>query len=101
MDIYNAIAEPRRRKIIEVLAKKGKLSAGQIYDEFDITSSAISQHLKVLRELDVVKMEKRAQKRIYQLNLNRINEFEIWTGKLRKLLAQRFGRMDKNLAGSI
>ena len=68
MDIFFALAEPTRRTIVEMLARNGPLSVTDISARFPISSPAISQHLKVLREAQVVLVEKRAQQRIYLLN---------------------------------
>lgn len=68
MDKLYALAEPTRRTILEMLAKEGQLSATEISDRFNVSPSAISQHLKVLREANLVLMEKRAQQRLYRIN---------------------------------
>jgi len=68
MDAFLALAEPTRRNIMEMLAANGNLSASDIYSNFESTPPAISQHLKVLREANLVRVEKRAQKRIYYVN---------------------------------
>jgi DNA-binding transcriptional ArsR family regulator len=94
MDIFYAIAEPTRRTIIEMLAKKGRLSATDISNKFRISAPAISQHLKVLREADVVRVEKQGQKRMYQLNLEKVYEFERWAHEMTKVWNERFGRLD-------
>ena len=85
MDIYTALAEPNRRRIIELIAKKGSLTATDISDRFDITPPAISQHLKVLRESQLVQMEKVAQRRIYRINADKLSEIEEWIQKLKKV----------------
>lgn len=97
MDIYNALAEPRRRYIIELIAKKGRLTATDISDQFDISKPAISQHLKVLRETRLVDMEKRAQSRIYTINPEKLTEIEIWVKKLKTHWEKRFDRLDRIL----
>jgi DNA-binding transcriptional ArsR family regulator len=61
MDKFHALAESTRRKIIEMLAREGALTATEICEEFQVSPSAISQHLKILREANLVRMEKRAQ----------------------------------------
>lgn len=94
MDIYSALAEPTRRKIIELLALRGQLSATDISGNFKISPPAISQHLKVLREAKLVDMEKRAQSRIYTINTNKLHEIEVWIGKINKSWEQRFDRLD-------
>ena len=97
MDIYTALAEPNRRRIIELIAKRGSLSATDISDKFDITPPAISQHLKVLRESQLVQMEKVAQRRIYRINADKLSEIEEWIQKLKKVWNKRFDRLDKIL----
>ena len=65
MDKFSALADPTRRHILEMLARRGQLSATEISDKFQVSPSAISQHLKVLREANLVQMEKRVQQRLY------------------------------------
>ena len=78
MDMFSALAEPTRRSIIEMLAGEGQLSVSDIAARFDVSAPAISQHLKILREADLVWVEKRAQQRIYRLNPDAMREFEQW-----------------------
>ena len=68
MDMFSALAEPHRRSILEMLASEGQLSASAIARKFRVSPPAISQHLKVLREAGLLRMEKRAQQRLYQVN---------------------------------
>jgi DNA-binding transcriptional ArsR family regulator len=98
MDKFSAIADPTRRKIIEMLANQGPLSASQISDQFNISPPAISQHLKVLREADVVRMEKRAQQRIYSINPQSMLEVEGWVQQMVQGWNNRFDALDRLLA---
>jgi DNA-binding transcriptional ArsR family regulator len=98
MDTFQALAEPNRRKIIELLAQHGSLTASDIHKKFDATPPAISQHLKVLREARLVDVEKQAQRRIYRINADSLNELGTWAEKMVKLWRQRFDRLDKVLA---
>lgn len=98
MDMFYALAEPKRRSIIELLASKGQLSASAISQNFRISSPAISQHLKVLREAQLVLMEKRAQQRMYRLNPEAILEIEAWAQQTTQLWNERFDALDKVLA---
>ncbi len=97
MDMFSALAEPTRRNIIEMLAERGQLTASDIYEEFNVSPPAISQHLKVLRDTDLVIMEKRGQQRLYQINPNAIGELEGWAIRMKKLWNERFDRLDKLL----
>lgn len=78
MDIFTALAEPTRRNILEMLAANGNLSATEIYQKFRSSPPAISQHLKVLRDANLVRVERQAQKRIYYVNPEPMHELEMW-----------------------
>lgn len=97
MDTFQALAEPRRREIIELLALKGELSSTDISDKFNISAPAISQHLKILREAKLVDMEKRAQSRIYTINTDSLHELEEWIHKMREMWEKKFSRLDNLL----
>lgn len=97
MDIFHALAEPRRRQIIELLADQGQLSASDISNQFTISAPAISQHLKVLREANVVVVEKKAQQRLYQINPKKLLELERWIERMSKLWNERFDKLDELL----
>lgn len=97
MDTFTAIAEPTRRNIVIMLAQQGKLSATDIYNKFSVSHPAISQHLKVLREANVVIVEKRAQQRLYKINPVAIQELEKWISNLTEIVEQRFTHLDKVL----
>lgn len=95
--LFQALAEPTRCEIIEMLATKGELSASDIFKEFDVSAPAISQHLKVLREANLVQVEKRAQQRIYQINAAAIDDLDEWVAKLKKMWSERYDRLDEVL----
>lgn len=97
MDVFSALAESRRRDIIEMLAMNGQLSASEISKKFNVTPSAISQHLKILREAEIIKMEKRAQQRIYKINPSAIEGMEDWINRMKKLWDGRFQRLQELL----
>jgi DNA-binding transcriptional ArsR family regulator len=97
MDVFDALADPTRRKIMELLANNGPLSASDICDQFPVSPPAISQHLKVLREAQLVWVEKQAQQRIYRLNPQAMLELEDWTKRLTRLWSQRFEALDRLL----
>lgn len=97
MDVFYALAEPHRRKVVEILAHKGQLNATQISDEFDVTPQAISQHLKVLREAGVIRMMRNAQQRIYAFNPMSMREVEKWAADMAEMWDSRLARLDKAL----
>jgi DNA-binding transcriptional ArsR family regulator len=97
MDAFSALAEPRRRKIIEILASNGELSATQIYTRFDITPQAVSQHLKVLLAAGLLEVERRSQQHIYQLSPDSMAEVEEWLAHTRRLWSERLDNLGKLL----
>jgi DNA-binding transcriptional ArsR family regulator len=94
MDMFEALADPTRRTILELLATNGELSATALYEHFPVSPQAISQHLKVLREANLVKMEKRAQKRVYRLNPQMLSQFETWVQQTKQRWSERFDALD-------
>jgi DNA-binding transcriptional ArsR family regulator len=97
MDRFDALADPTRRKIMEILAQSGQLPASDIYKQFETTPQAVSQHLKVLREAKLVRVEKQAQQRIYRINPEAMLELEEWARQLRRLWNDRFDAFEKVL----
>ncbi|MGD0258002.1 MAG: metalloregulator ArsR/SmtB family transcription factor [Thermoplasmata archaeon] len=97
MDTFSVLAEPRRRRVVEILAHRGQLSASQICEEFDVTPQAISQHLRVLREAKVIRMEKKAQQRLYAFNPQSVNQIQVWAAEMAKVWNSRLDRLDKAL----
>lgn len=97
MDAFHALAEPRRRRVVEILAHRGTLTASQICHEFDVTPQAISQHLRVLREAKVIRMEKRAQRRLYTFDPRSTNQMQVWAADMEKQWNRRLDRVDKIL----
>ena len=83
MDTFQALAEPTRRSIVTMLAT-GERSAGEIGAKFTITSPAVSQHLKALRQAGLVKVRVDGQRRIYALNREGLNEMDEWLSNIRK-----------------
>ena len=94
MDTFAALAEPTRRTILEMLRRSGTLSASDICRGFTTSPPSISQHLKVLREAKLVRVEKRAQQRIYAINPEPLRELERWVQRFTEEVDERFQRLD-------
>ena len=94
MDMFYAIAEPRRREIIEILSINGRMTATEIYKRFDITAQAISQHLKVLLDARLVIMEKESQRHIYRINQESILEINKWLIRMENNVNESLDRLD-------
>ena len=77
-----ALADPTRREILNLL-KQGTLSAGEIVEHFDITAAAISRHLSVLKEADLVRDTREGQHIFYELNASVLEEIMLWITDLK------------------
>ena len=77
-----ALADPTRREILNLL-KKGKLSAGEISDHFDITAAAISRHLSVLKDADLIEDTRDGKYIFYELNASVLEEIMLWITDLK------------------
>ena len=77
-----ALADPVRRQILELL-KQGSLSAGQIGEHFDITAAAISRHLSVLKEADLIRDDRQGKYIYYELNASVLEEIMLWIAMLK------------------
>lgn len=97
MQGFQALSDPTRFTILNMLARKGSLAAGDIAREFSITPPAISQHLKVLKNAKLVSVTTKAQQRIYSLNPEGLDDMEAQIDRLRNIWAARFDALDKLL----
>ena len=95
MDKFSALGDPNRRRIVELLANHGPLTATEISEKFSVSPSAISQHLKILREAGLIQMKKKAQKRIYAIDSAAVHEMENWAKRLTARWEQRFDALKR------
>ena len=77
-----ALADPIRREILNLL-KKGRMSAGDITEHFDVTAAAISRHLSVLKEADLIRDERQGKFIYYDLNASVLEEIMLWITDLK------------------
>ena len=96
MDRFVALAEPNRRRMIELLAR-GPLAAGAVADEFPLTSAAVSQHLKALREAGLVRVTVDGQRRIYSLDPDGLAEVDAWIARVRGFWGPRLDALEAAL----
>ena len=80
--VMRALAEETRREILELL-KKGRLSAGEISAHFDVTAAAVSRHLSVLREADLIRDAREGKYIYYELNASVLEEILLWVTQLK------------------
>ena len=91
-----AIADPTRRRIVELLAVKER-TAGELVEEFDMSAPAISQHLNVLREAGLVTTRAEGQSRIQALNPTGFDDLEDWLEKTRSIWSRRLDALEREL----
>jgi DNA-binding transcriptional ArsR family regulator len=91
-----ALADPTRRRIVEMLAQ-GQLPAGEIAQRFDMSPPAVSQHLNTLKRAHLVRARVDAQRRIYELDPAGLTEIEQWLGGVRQFWQVRLDALERQL----
>src|SRR3954468_23872235 len=91
-----ALADPTRRRIVEMLAVRER-PAGEIVGKFQMTAPAISQHLKVLREANLVSVRADGPHRIHSLNADGLDEIEAWVTKTKRVWESRLDALEREL----
>ena len=91
-----AIADPTRRRIVELLAVRER-TAGELVEEFDMSAPAISQHLKVLREAGLLTVRAEGQSRVQMINPDGFNELDAWLEKTRSIWSSRLDALEREL----
>lgn len=95
MDVFEALADPTRRRILEMLARGGTRTAGRIALAFDSARPTISRHLKVLRDAGLVRVRTVAQERHYQLEPRELARAEVWMARHRRFWEQRLDALER------
>jgi DNA-binding transcriptional ArsR family regulator len=90
MNVYEALAEPHRRRIIELVGD-GERTAGDIVDALAISQPGASKHLRILREAGLVSVRKDAQRRVYRLEPDKLAELDAWLQPYRRFWS---GKLD-------
>ena len=96
MTVFEALADPTRRQIVELLAE-GERSAGEIASAFPVSRPGISRHLRVLREAGVASSETRGQQRLYRLDVAGLAEAEEWLARRRSDWNERLDALERHL----
>lgn len=95
-DVFQAIADPTRRAIIMLLAI-GALTPTAIASHFNSSRQAVSKHLQILTECDIVKQEQQGREIHYHLNADKMSEIEKWLQQFKLLMTKRFNQLDQVL----
>lgn len=96
-DIFQAIADPTRRAIIALIALQA-MTPNAIADNFNMTRQAVSKHLRILTECDLVKQEQKGREIYYSLEIDKMKEIDQWIAQFRTIWESRFSQLDNVLA---
>jgi DNA-binding transcriptional ArsR family regulator len=92
-DVFNAIAEPRRRQIIDLLAGGGERAVGDLVDAMRIHQPAVSKHLDVLRRVRIVSVSRRGRRRMYRLNPRELKPVHDWVKYFERFWSHQLSRI--------
>ncbi|MDI9341966.1 MAG: metalloregulator ArsR/SmtB family transcription factor [Sediminibacterium sp.] len=92
-DVFQAIADPTRRAIVTLIALQA-LTPNAISEHFDITRQAVSKHLRILTECELVEPKQQGREIYYQLNIHKMKEIDKWLEQFRKIWEKRFSQLD-------
>jgi DNA-binding transcriptional ArsR family regulator len=97
LNVFQTIADPARRQIIEVL-RGGEQQVNDVVARMGIHQSGVSRHLRILLEAGFVKMRPDGQKRLYSLRAEPFRDLEEWVASYRRLWEERLDRFDRAVA---
>jgi DNA-binding transcriptional ArsR family regulator len=92
-DAFNAVAEPRRRQILDALAG-GERSVNDLVDVLGLAQPQVSKHLRVLREVGAVDVRDEGRQRLYRLNGHALKPIHDWVKNYERSWSERFGELD-------
>ncbi|MCV7150939.1 ArsR/SmtB family transcription factor [Mycolicibacterium pyrenivorans] len=97
MDVFEAVAEPNRRILLDVLAE-GERTAGELVAALpDVTQPTVSRHLRVLREVGLVEVRPQAQRRIYALRADGLVAIDDWIERYRRYWTGHLDALERHL----
>lgn len=96
-DVFQAIADPTRRDIITLLASGKSMNLNSIADRFDISRPAISKHIKILEECNLIDIQQDGRERICELKPEELEPVSDWVEKNRKLWNAKLDRLENYL----
>ncbi|MDX2069551.1 MAG: metalloregulator ArsR/SmtB family transcription factor [Haliscomenobacter sp.] len=93
-DIFQAIADPTRRAIIALIAVQA-MTPNALAEHFETTRQAVSKHLQILSECEVVNQQQQGREIYYQLKIDKMKEIDQWLEQFRKIWEQRYTQLDE------
>ena len=95
-DIFQAIADPTRRAIITLIALQA-MTPNSLAEHFDITRQAVSKHIKILTECQIINQKQQGREIYYKLEIEKMKEIDKWLNQFRKIWESRFNQLDQVL----
>ena len=96
-DVFQALADPTRRAILLLLASQA-MTPNALAEEFNTSRQAVSKHIQILTECELVKQEQKGREIYYHINATKINEIDKWVELFRKTFEKQFNQLDKVLS---
>lgn len=96
-DVFQAIADPTRRAIIALIALQ-PMTPNALAEHFETTRQAVSKHIKILTECELVKQQHQGREIYYQLEIDKMKDIDKWLEQFRKIWESRFSQLDQLLA---
>jgi DNA-binding transcriptional ArsR family regulator len=96
-DVFQAIADPTRRAIITLIALQA-MTPNAIAEHFDTTRQAVSKHLRILTECELVKQDYQGREIYYKLEIDKMKDIDKWLEQFRKIWETKFNQLDNVLA---
>ena len=96
-DVFHAIADPTRRAILTLIAIQA-LTPNTMAEKFDMSRQAVSKHIKVLQECELIKPEQSGREIYYHFNAKKMREIDNWLAQFRKIWETQFNQLDKVLS---
>lgn len=96
-DVFQAIADPTRRAILLLIAAHA-MTPNAIAEHFDSTRQAVSKHLKILTECELLKQQYSGREIYYEINANKMKDIDKWLSQFRKIWESRFSQLDEVLS---
>lgn len=96
-DVFQAIADPTRRAILLLLASQA-MTPNALAEEFHTSRQAVSRHIQILTECELVKHEQKGRAIYYHLNASKVQDIDEWVGRLKHILERQFDQLDDVLS---
>jgi DNA-binding transcriptional ArsR family regulator len=95
-DVFQAISDPTRRAIIVLIATQA-MTPNALAEQFDTTRQAVSKHIKILKECEVIEQRKSGREIYYHIVAEKMKEIDVWLEQFRQLWEDRFNQLDDML----